>query len=189
MTGRLSNNWGKKVPEYTDIKNTAGAKLKGCGRRIKAQIIEEQVWEQVAGWLNNPDEIAAALQQEKTKEPFETGEIARLEKEIEKTKNARKTLIKLFAASEDGIGEEEIREELKELTQKEEALNNQLAELSDMLNSTQNNEYNINVLMEAVQYYLSKGQDELAFEEKRDLIRQIVQEIRVYEDSVEIFTF
>ena len=72
-----------------------------------------------------------------------------------KTKTPEK-LIKLFA-SEDGIGEEEIRQELKELTQKEEALNNQLAELSDMLNSTQNNEYNINVLMEAVQYYLSKG--------------------------------
>jgi site-specific DNA recombinase len=96
---------------------------------------------------------------------------------------------KLFAASEDGIGGEEIRQELKELTQKEDALNNQLSELSDMLNSTQNNEYNINVLMEAVQYYLSKGQDELEFEEKRDLIRQVVREIRVYEDSVEIFTF
>jgi site-specific DNA recombinase len=53
MTGRISNNWGKKVPEYTDVKNTAGAKLKGCGRRIKAELIEEQVWEQVAAWLNN----------------------------------------------------------------------------------------------------------------------------------------
>jgi site-specific DNA recombinase len=62
MTGRLSNNWGKKVAEYTDVKNTAGAKTKGCGRRIKAELIEDQVWEQVAGWLNNPDEIAIALQ-------------------------------------------------------------------------------------------------------------------------------
>lgn len=53
----------------------------------------------------------------------------------------------------------------------------------------QNKEYNINVLMEAVQYYLSKGQDELTFEEKRDLIRQVTREIRVYEDKVEIFTF
>jgi len=70
-------------------------------------MIEEQVWEQVASWLNNPDEIAAALQQEKTKEPFEAGEIARIEKEIEMTKNARKKLIKLFAASEDGIAEED----------------------------------------------------------------------------------
>jgi site-specific DNA recombinase len=189
MTGRLSNNWGKKVPEYTDIKNTAGAKAKGCGRRVKAQIIEEQVWEQVASWLNNPDEIAAALQQEKTKEPFEAGEIARIEKEIEKTKNARKKLIKLFAASEDGIAEEDIRQELKELTQREESLNNQLLELTNLLNNTHNTEYNMNVMMEAVQYYLSKGQEELTFDEKRDLIRQVVREIRVYEDSVEIYTF
>ena len=189
MTGRLSNNWGKKVPEYTDIKNTAGAKLKGCGRRIKAQLIEEQVWDQVAAWLNNPDEIAVALQEEKSKEPFEAGEIARIEKEIEKTKNARKKLIKLFAASEDGIAEEDIRQELKELTQKEETLNTQLLELMNMLNSAQNTEYNINVLLEAVQYYLSKGQAELSFDEKRDLIRQVIREIRVYEDTIEIFTF
>lgn len=118
MTGRLSNNWGKKVPEYTDIKNTAGAKSKGCGRRIKAHLIEEQVWDQVTTWLNNPDEIAAALQEEKSKEPFEIAEIVRMEKEIEKTKNARKKLIKLFAVSEDGIAEEDIRQELKELSQK-----------------------------------------------------------------------
>lgn len=189
MTGRLSNNWGKKVPEYTDIKNTAGAKSKGCGRRIKAHLIEEQVWDQVTTWLNKPDEIAAALQEEKTKEPFETAEIMRIEKEIEKTKNARKKLIKLFAVSEDGIAEEDIRQELKELTQKEEGLNAQFIELSHMLNTAQNTEYNIHVLMEAVQHYLSKGQAELTFEEKRDLIRQVVREIRVYEDSVEIFTF
>ncbi|OKP97664.1 recombinase family protein [Paenibacillus sp. P46E] len=189
MTGRLSNNWGKKVPEYTDIKNTAGAKSKGCGRRIKAHLIEEQVWDQVTTWLNNPDEIAAALQEEKTKEPFETAEIMRIEKEIEKTKNSRKKLIKLFSVSEDAIAEEDIRQELKELTQKEEGLNAQLIELSHMLNSAQNTEYNIHVLMEAVQHYLSKGQAELTFEEKRDLIRQVVREIRVYEDSVEIFTF
>jgi site-specific DNA recombinase len=43
--------------------------------------------------------------------------------------------------------------------------------------------------MEAVQYYLSKGQDELSFDDKRDLIRQVVREIRLYEESVEIFTF
>jgi site-specific DNA recombinase len=168
MTGRISNNWDRKVPEYTDVKNTAGAKL---------------------AWLNNPDEIATALQEEKTKDPFEAGEIARIEKEIEKTKNSRKKLIKLFAASEDGISENEIRQELKELTQKEEAFNHQLNELRSLLDTVQNKEYNINVLMEAVQYYLSKGQDELTFEEKRDLIRQVTREIRVYEDRVEIFTF
>jgi site-specific DNA recombinase len=113
----------------------------------------------------------------------------RLEKEIEKNKNSRKKLIKLFAASEDGISENEIRQELKELTQKEEGFNKQLLELRSLLDTVQNKEYNINVLMEAVQYYLSKGKDELTFEEKQDLIRQVTREIRVYEDTVEIFTF
>ncbi|MNP75348.1 hypothetical protein D3C76_1723970 [compost metagenome] len=78
---------------------------------------------------------------------------------------------------------------MKELGQKEESLNNQLLELTNLLNNTHNTEYNMNVMMEAVQYYLSKGQEELTFDEKRDLIRQVVREIRVYEDSVEIYTF
>gem|GEM_PF-5936989 len=49
-----------------------------------------------------------------------------------------------------------IRQELKEFTHREELLNNQLLELTNLLNNTHNTEYNMNVMMEAVQYYLRK---------------------------------
>jgi len=45
------------------------------------------------------------------------------------------------------------------------------------------------LIQEAAEYYLSKAPDELSFEDKKELIRHVVREVRVFEDSVEIFTF
>ncbi|TKI56345.1 recombinase family protein [Brevibacillus antibioticus] len=42
---------------------------------------------------------------------------------------------------------------------------------------------------EAAEYYLSKAQDELTFEDKKELIRHVVKEVSVFEESVEIYTF
>jgi site-specific DNA recombinase len=44
-------------------------------------------------------------------------------------------------------------------------------------------------MKEAAEHYLGKGTDNLTFEDKRELIRQVVREIVVYEDRVEIYTF
>lgn len=58
MTGRRAKNWGKYVFEYTDIKNYSGAKNTGCGRKVKAEDLDNEVWETIVAWLNHPDEIA-----------------------------------------------------------------------------------------------------------------------------------
>jgi site-specific DNA recombinase len=64
MTARLSTIGGKIILNIL-IKKHSWCKGKGCGRRNKAHLAKKNVWEQVASWLNNPDKIAAALQQEK----------------------------------------------------------------------------------------------------------------------------
>ncbi|MFG0216850.1 recombinase family protein [Brevibacillus porteri] len=188
MPGRKAKNWGQDVCEYTDVKNTAGAKNKGCGRRIKCTQLDNEVWETVAYWLNNPDEIAAAVE-DKVETPFEQVELERLQKELEKTKAGRKRLLKLFASSEEDIGEEDIRQELKELKEKEDKLNQRLNELLHQTKQQVDYEYSVNLIQEAAEYYLSKAQDELTFEDKKELIRHVVREVRVFEESVEIFTF
>ncbi|MED1919460.1 recombinase family protein [Bacillus thuringiensis] len=188
MPGRKAKNWGQDVFEYTDVKNTAGAKNKGCGRRIKCTQLDNEVWETVANWLNNPDEIAAAME-EKVETPFEQVELERLQKELEKTKAGRKRLLKLFASGEEDIGEEDIRQELKELKEKEDKINQRLSELTEQTKLQINHEYSRNLIQEAAEYYLSKAQDELTFEDKKELIRHVVREVRVIEESVEIYTF
>lgn len=188
MSGKKAKNWGQHVFEYTDVKNTAGAKNKGCGRRVRCEQLDNQVWETVASWLNNPDEIAVAVE-DKVETPFEQVELERLQKELEKTKTGRKRLLKLFASGEEDIGEEDIRQELKELKEKEDKLNQRLNELLDQTKQQVDYEYSRNLIQEAAEYYLSKAQDELTFEDKKELIRHVVREIRVFEESVEIFTF
>lgn len=188
MPGRKAKNWGRHVFEYTDIKNTAGAKNKGCGRHVRCDYLDLQVWETVSAWLNNPDEIAAAVE-EKVETPFEQVELERLQHELEKTKTGRKRLLKLFASGEEDIGEEEIRQELKELKEKEEKLNQRLNELNEQTRLQSDHQYSRNLIQEAAEYYLSKAPDELSFEDKKELIRHVVREVRVFEDSVEIFTF
>ncbi|NRS16752.1 recombinase family protein [Brevibacillus sp. HB1.4B] len=188
MSGRKAKNWSQHVFEYTDVKNTAGAKTKGCGRRVRCEQLDNQVWEAVASWLNNPDEIAAVVE-DKVETPFEQVELERLQKELEKTKIGRKRLLKLFASGEGDIGEEDIRQELKELKEKEDKLNQRLNELLDQTKQQVDYESSRNLIQEAAEYYLLKAQDELTFEDKKELIRQVVREVRVFEEGVEIFTF
>ncbi|TQK73519.1 site-specific DNA recombinase [Brevibacillus sp. AG162] len=188
MAGRKAKNWSQHVFEYTDVKNTAGAKNKGCGRRVRCEQLDNQVWETVASWLNNPDEIAVAVE-EKEGTPFEQVELERLQKELEKTKTGRKRLLKLFASGEEDIGEEDVRQELKELKEKEDKLNQRLNELLDQTKQQVDYEYSRNLIQEAAEYYLSKAQDQLTFEDKKELIRHVVREVRVFEESMEIYTF
>lgn len=190
MTGRRANNWGTKVFQYTDIKNTAGAKHRGCGRTIRCDVLDDQVWENILNWLNAPEEIAAAMEHEEDdeKENFEEVEISRLEKEIEKTKKGRKKLLNLFAEGLD-ISEEEIRDSIKELKEKEERLKEDLEQLRKQKRANDQNVHGKKIIQEAAEYYFSKGQKELTFEDKQNLIRHVVKEIRVFEDDIKIYTF
>lgn len=187
MTGVYANNWGKKVMQYTDIKNTAGAKNRGCGRKVRCDALDREVWDKIAGWLNNYDEIAAAG--ELTEETdLERVEIDRLEKEIEKARKGRRRLLTLFAEGMD-IGHDEVRRSLQDLKEKEEQLNQEMDSLKSRTEATGDRQYRQKLLHEAVEHYLNKGQSELTFEDKRKLIRYVVREIRVFEHHVEIHTF
>ncbi len=187
MTGRRTKNWGQYILKYSDAKNTAGAKNKGCGMEVKCEDLDNAVWEKVHAWLSQPEEIAAASLEE-SQDTFADKEIIRIERELEKTRAARKRLIKLFS-NDLGLGEEEIREELRELADKEEQLKNKLEELTVELGDLQQMESSRNLLQETLEYYLTLNPDELTFEDKQNLIRRVVKEVRVFKNEVNIITF
>ncbi|WP_312118444.1 recombinase family protein [Brevibacillus reuszeri] len=188
MPGRKAKNWGRSIFEYTDVKNTAGAKNKGCGRHMKCDSLDQFVWEAVRSWLHNPDELAVAVE-DRVETPVEQVELERVQKDLEKTKNGRKKLLTLFASSEDDIGEEEIRIELKRWKEKEDVLHQRLGELMEQIGSQNDHESSHNLVQEAAEFYLAKMPDELSFEDKKELIRHVVREVRVFEDGLEIYTF
>lgn len=188
MTGLNAKNWGTYQLMYSDIKNYAGAKFRGCGLRVPCEELDNQVWDTVLHWLNDPDQIAAAQEEEET-QSFEHTELERITKEIEKARAARKRLIKLFSEGLDDVGVEDIREELKELSEKEDRLKKQQEELNRRINSIQNIEYRQNMIQEAVEYFLGRNSDALTFEDKKEMIRSVVKEVRVYNDRVDILGF
>jgi site-specific DNA recombinase len=192
LTGRMSTNWGKKVPQYIDRKNYSGAKHTGCGLTVNCGDIDEQVWETVRAWLDHPDEIAVAKAEEQPMESFEAAELVRLEKELEKVKKGRKRLIQLFADGEEDLGAEDIRKELKRLQEKAETLEAQRKEIQAKMTEAKNEEFSRNLLKEAAEYYISKGggEKELTIEDKQELIRYFIREIRVFPGpKIQIFTF
>jgi len=187
MTGRKQKNWSKYVFEYNDIKNTSGAKNKGCGMRIKCETLDNIVWDRVHAWLSQPEEIAAASM-EKAQESFAVQEISRIENDLEKTKQARKRLIKLFS-SDIEMGEDEIREELRDLANREEHLKQRLDELQSEIENMEQIENSRNLLQDTLEYYLTLNPDELTFEDKQNLIRRVVREVRVTKDEINIISF
>lgn len=191
MTGQRSKNWGKYVFCYTDKKNYSGAKNKGCGLKVRVEQLDQEIWQKIVSWLDNPTEISAAYEENVSsdQQSLEEMEFQRLNEELIKTRNGRKRLLALFANGLD-ISEEEIREQLRSLKIKETEILKQLEEIEPALKSSKQKKYNKNLLKEAAEYYFSaKGMQELTFEDKQEMIRHIVKEIRVYEERIDIFTF
>lgn len=189
MTGRRSTNWGKAVFEYTDIKNTSGAKNPGCGNKVKAELLENNVWTTIIEWLNNPEEIASASQETPvTNIKYSQDEVQRLQNEITKVKEGRKRLLNLFAEGLD-ISEDEIRSSIKQLKEKEEDLNKKLElAIKDQKRHDKMNLSN-DILKEAADYYLMNGGENLSFEDKKVILNSIIKEIIIRDGEVEILTY
>jgi len=190
MTGCRMKYWEKYILMYSCRKNTAGAKSSGCRHYIPVEKLDAEVWSRVSAWLNQPDEIAAAVEESEAttqQKPFEEVEIERLEKEIEKAREARKRLLKLFATNE--LDENEIKEELRGWKEREERALRQLEDLRAAKEEKQGAENLRYILQEAVDYYLTKNKDALTFDDRQKLIRMVVREVRAFRDRIEIYTF
>lgn len=196
MTGKRANNWGKYIFEYTDLKNTAGAKNKGCGRKVKMDKLDSMVWESVLSWLNQPNEIAAATDENELSndiiQSFEEAELSRVLKRLDDIKKGRQNLINLLTNAIDDLGEsgvEDARQRLRQIKEEEERLTEKKKELQQQIELQTQNDYQQNLLKEALEYYLSKAPDELTLTDKRELIRYVVREIRVFDNEIRLYGF
>lgn len=191
MTGRKARNWGTVVFEYTDRKNFMGAKHPGCGRTIRCSELDHSVWEQLLDWLNQPDCIALAAQTKSVFESYklEEVEIKQLEKEIKKVRTGIKRLLRLYASSEEIIAENELRDEIQSLKEREEKLMNQLTQRQKQHQKGEERYDPAELMKKATDYYLNQSQGDWLFEDKQAFIRQVIKEIIIYDNRVEIYTF
>ncbi|MFY0546403.1 recombinase family protein [Brevibacillus sp. H7] len=182
MTGRQAKHWGKQVRFYTDRKQPAGTKTTGCGQKINGFLLEEAVWNRVKEWICDAEAIAAAAALRETE--YGQEELSVLEKELEKTKEGTRRLLALYAEGAEWV-EEELHQALRERKEKEEKLSFRISEYR-----RQQRSYEHQLSMEEIiPCCLADAEEELSTDEKRELIRCLVQEIRVYPDRVEIGSF
>ncbi|MEK4233224.1 recombinase family protein [Anoxybacillus sp. FSL W8-0703] len=190
MTGRYAKNWGKYFREYTDIKNTAGAKHRGCGMVVRADEIEHEVWTYLLDLFNHPERIQEFQPVADVENSYEKKELERLEKEIDRARKGRKRLLSLVTMSDDDeLDLEEVKEEIRNLQQREKELIEQYSQLEQQLRAIQEDKPTGYILQEAIDFFLNHKK-ELDFEIKQTLIRKVVKEIRVIDkENIEIHLF
>lgn len=192
FTGRQSKNWGKKVSEYSDIKGTAGAKNKGCGRRIKAETIENVVWNTVLSVLTDRKNIEEAnVQGQSLKPSYNSLLIPETEKRLSEIKRERLHLIKALPLIKDELGDrglEDIRSRLRGYKEEEDRLE-VLIKKAETQTENRSCSNSADFISEAVSYYLESNVSEIAFEQKRQIIRFLIKEIIVEPDEIRILGF
>ncbi|CAG9608077.1 recombinase family protein [Pseudoneobacillus rhizosphaerae] len=186
MSGRRVKWWGNYKFIYSDIKNTAGAKVKGCGNYIQIDEIEEEVWKHILKILNEPEKILQYKASTKERDYYQN-ELEQISKEIEKNKKGRQRLLTLVAMSDD-LDLTEIKDQLEELQSREKTLQTQYNQLEEQLKGLgiDNSE---SLMRRAIELKLTL-KEELSFDGKKEVIRSLVKQIAVTkEKEVEIYLF
>lgn len=183
MTGRHFTYWGRKVREYTCIKNFAGARHPGCGRHIRASELDDAVWEQVVQWIHQPQALAARLAS-----PDNVGrihaEIRQAELALNKLRNSQSALLQVL---EDDLGQrDEVLDRLARLKRRENTLRTHYDELSRALHVAVAARPSPQALEERARAYLDRLSETLPLEERRLILRQFVVNIVVGHDTLTV---
>lgn len=198
MVGRKSKNWGKYVFEYSDVKNTAGAKHKGCGNRIACEKLDSFVWDTFINLVVTRGQAAAeaaATVEGDTQRSFEEIEIERIENELQNIVAQRKgyyTMLAQAMANPKGIFKpSEIEEMIREANEREEALTKERDELAEQMERYKQNQFTEEILSETIEQFLAEGSPEtLTLERKQEFLRKVFREIRVFDNGkVEFYKF
>ena len=182
MTGRRKKNWGKYVFEYSCVKNTAGAKNKGCGNIIRCEVLDEQVWNVFYDWLSDYKDFKEEKEVEIAS--FEESEIIRIQTLINEKELGRKQFIKSMLDGKIlGLSDFEISQGLKESQETIDSLKKQLNYLENELNKEKYSKDKINLLAVSLEEYLLKAPEELTFEDKKEMLRHVIREIQVEDNE------
>lgn len=190
MVGRQSTWWGEKLGIYSDIKNTAGAKNKGCGNQIKVNKLDEFVWKHALDLINNPEKLVQYEDSDKSLTFYEK-DLENIEKKLERNKKGRQQLLKLVAISDEDLDLTEIKVQLEEMQQNQKSLQTQYNQIKEKMKADNNREVNMSMMQQAIEIYLETK--ELDFKAKQTIIRTMFKQIYVPKDhdneEIDIVTF
>ena len=181
MTGRNFTYWGRKVREYTCIKNVAGARHPGCGRHVRASELDEVVWERVVQWIQKPQVLATRLDSHDNALRIAT-EVHQTERSLDKLRASQSALLQVL---EDALGhKDDVLARLARLKKRENALRTHYEELTHALHEAVAAHPSAEALEERARQYLERLSDTLPLDERRLILRQFVVSIVVGHDTL-----
>jgi site-specific DNA recombinase len=190
MTGRRSKNWGVYILQYTDIKNTAGAKNKGCGHIVKCEELDNIVWDDFKETLLQRKEhlLNADLDKKQDEFTLEQIEMQRIESELQRIEKGKRNLLKLVMTMDEV--DDDIQEQLKELKENEKQLELKKAKILEVIKSQEEStSESVNEILDKVTELIEKKED-FTIEEKREILRRCVREIHIHkaeEQPIQIY--
>lgn len=179
MTGVYTKWWGKKERRYTCDKHYQGARREGCRPRkmVPARYIEEAVWEQVKGWLKDPEALAAEAGAADVNAGELRKELERIEKRLAEVEKGREAVLDAIAS---GLFELDVKtkNKLVDLKRRKERLELRKKEIALALSGADGAAARVEELKALAKEVLEKI-DELEFSEKKALVRSLVSQVVV----------
>ncbi|MCL6547535.1 MAG: recombinase family protein [Alicyclobacillus sp.] len=175
MTGRYQKNWSHPVRQYSDRKRHAGAKNPGCGNTVLSDLLEERVWDTIAGAIREMGsgaEIAAAHGPETC---VEDAEIERIQEAIVRNRTLQDRLYALLQDAE--VDPADVKEQMRRAKEARERLEARLLDLRRLQRPT--GAERRTTLAEAWEQFRALQPDGVPLDCKQEVIRSLVREIRV----------
>ncbi len=194
LTGRRSKAWGKEVFIYNDKKGTMGAKNPGCGMQVTCDNLDRMVWEAVLAWMDAPDDELAARIEQLPSNLLEQTQLQQIEDELERLDTQHTRLLDFLGdpeldATDIRIKLKDVQDRKRKLTRKKQEILSQLEQLKqrDSHDAGLHARFELGAAWEAI---TDMDFSDIAIDVKRELIRTITKEIRVFErgNKVDIIT-
>ena len=179
MAGTRRNNWGTKVRGYTCRRSWAGAKSTGCGRFVRAEPLEAAIWTRVGGWINDPELLVSEVTGDSNDmEEQLQDEIRQVEQGLRNAEQGKRNILSVL---ERHLAEpDECLDALRRIRQRIEELSARHRELE--VSVAQPRADDVDRIRAWAGEWLDGGAlDELPFERRRLLVRQLVVNVAVHE--------
>lgn len=177
MIGRHDKQWSKYLFIYSDKKSVAGAKHKGCGTQIKCEDLDNYIWEEISKIIdqyNNPIKDNNS----KNLNSYEQEEKIRLTKLLNEKELNRKQFVKSLSQGKIvGLTQEEINEAIADSQKEIQEIKGLLIAIEKQLEFNNLNKGQNELTKEFLKQY--SDMKELTFDQKKEVIRFFVREIRV----------
>jgi len=173
-----SRRRGTRVRGYTCLKSQAGSYQPGCRpvKWVRAEMVETAVWEQIKGWLKDPEALAREMEQGSGREELGR-ELKRVDAHLAEVEKGQANLRAALAAGLLDLDAATSRT-LAELKHRKKRLLARKREVEALLEGLARSQARLRELRERAAEFLSRL-DELSFEQKKALVRTLVRQVVV----------